>query len=342
MMKTRREFLLSVAGMSVIPVLPDTPPESGKVMTVNGWVDVSEIAYALPHEHVMVDFIGAGEAGRNRYDINEVFDRAKPELIRLKQTGCSLLMECTPAYLGRDVKLLKRLSAASGMMIATNTGYYGASKEKYFPRQVYDLSAEALAAIWIREFTSGIDGSEVRPGFIKLGVDNAPLSEAQRKTIRAGALTHLATGLAIGIHTGNGAAAEEELQILEENGVAPEAFVWIHAQNEKDFSYFSKLARKGAWIESDNISSDRLNDNLRFLQYMKSEDLLDKTLLSQDSGWYHVGEKNGGQFNGYTFLFTDFIPFLRKNGFTPGEVDQVFKHNLRKALAVRIRKSVNT
>ena len=36
-------------------------------------------------------------------------------------------------YLGRDVQVLKRLSEASGIRILSNTGYYGAAKDKHVP-----------------------------------------------------------------------------------------------------------------------------------------------------------------------------------------------------------------
>lgn len=330
---------MSIAGIPVAGSLIIDPNDPQRIMTVNGWMNAKDIGNVLMHEHVLVDFIGADKVTKSRYNENEVFNIALPKLMRVKKAGCSLILECTPAYIGRDVTLLKRLSDATGITFVTNTGYYGASKEKFFPSKVYDLSAEQLAAIWTKEFTEGIEGTEIKPGFIKLGVDGAPLSEAQKKVVKAAALTHLATGLTIGIHTGNGAAAEQELSILQENGVAPDALVWIHAQNENDFTYFSRLAAKGVWIEFDNVNKGSLEHNLKFLQYMKEHSLLSKVLLSQDSGWYNVGEKDGGNFNEYTSIFSDFIPYILKNGFSPSEIDLLFKENTRAALGVKVRKT---
>ena len=34
--------------------------------------------------------------------------------------------------------------------------------------------------------------------------------------------------------------------------------------------------------------------------------------MSQDSGWYHVGEPGGGEFRGYTYLYSDFLPQLEE------------------------------
>jgi len=66
--------------------------------------------------------------------------------------------------------------------------------------------------------------------------------------------------------------------------------------------------------------------------------LLDHVLVSQDSGWYHVGEPNGGTFNSYQSIFTDFIPALKKHGFTQTEIDRIFITNPAKAFTIKIRK----
>jgi phosphotriesterase-related protein len=54
---------------------------------------------------------------------------------------------------------------------------------------------------------------------------------------------------------------------------------------------------------------------------MAAENLLGRTLLSQDSGWYHVGEPGGGNYRGYTFIYTDFLPTLETAWVRPLMVD---------------------
>jgi phosphotriesterase-related protein len=43
---------------------------------------------------------------------------------------------------------------------------------------------------------------------------------------------------------------------------------------------------------------------------MADKDMLGRTLISQDSGWYRVGEPGGGNYRGYSYIYTDFIPRL--------------------------------
>jgi phosphotriesterase-related protein len=64
------------------------------------------------HEHILVDFIGAAEVSRSRYDASAVFNAVLPHLKQARRLGCETLVECTPAYLGRDPHLLRRLSDA--------------------------------------------------------------------------------------------------------------------------------------------------------------------------------------------------------------------------------------
>ena len=44
---------------------------------------------------------------------------------------------------------------------------------------------------------------------------------------------------------------------------------------------------------------------------MAAKGLLNRTLISQDAGWYHVGEPGGGEFRGYTYLYSNFLPRLK-------------------------------
>ena len=307
-------------------------------MTVTGPIDPAQLGFTLTHEHILVDFIGADKVNVSRYDSEAVFKTALPFLKKVKSLGCQTFIDCTPAYIGRDVKLLKKLSEETAMHILTPTGYYGAAREKYVPRHAYEESAEQLSSRWIAEWNTGIEGTGIKPGFIKCGVDKAPLTEVQRKLIDAAALTHLATGLTIGVHTGDGAAADAQLDILAARQVSPTARIWIHAQNEKDHSYHIRAAQRGSWVSFDGIRKESVAENLQSFKIMKKEGLLDFVLASQDSGWYNVGDPGGGKFNNYNDIITDFIPSLKDAGFTKGEVETIFITNPAKAFAIRIRK----
>lgn len=331
----RRDFIKCSAGLLLSGLyLPEDT-----VMTVRGPVNKQALGTTLMHEHVLVDFIGADLVSPDRYNATEAFDIVLPHLKQVATSGCNTLVECTPAYLGRDVKLLQKLSEHSGLNIITNTGYYGAAKEKFLPPHAYTMSAKQLADLWINEWRNGIGNTDIKPGFIKSSVDVAPLSEVQQKLIEAACLTHLSTGLSFAVHTGNGAAALAQLDIIQRLKVKPEAWIWVHAQNEKDYNIHSRLAKTGAWISFDGLNEDNGNEYLLFLQRMKREGLLHKILISHDAGWYHVGEPKGGNYRGHTTVFSSFIPLLLKNGFSQVDIKQLFISNPANALCISVRRA---
>lgn len=263
------------------------------------------IGTVLVHEHVLVDFIGADQIHPGRYNRDEVFPLAKTKLDEVRKLGCTRLLECTPNHLGRDPILLKRLSDATGIDLWTNTGLYAAANRKFLPAFVRGETAEQLARRWITEARNGIDG--IKPKFIKIGVNKAPLHELDRKIVQAAAICQKETGLTVASHTGDGPAALEQLQLLQ-----PARFVWVHAQNEKDHAYHEQVAKAGAWVEFDGINERSGPWHKQCVEWMNEKGLLNRTLISQDSGWYRVGEP-GGRFNGYTYIYTDFLPALDPN-----------------------------
>ncbi|GBC95841.1 Phosphotriesterase homology protein [bacterium HR16] len=304
-----------------------------QAITVTGSIPPDRLGVVLPHEHVLVDFIGADRVNKSRYDPEEVYRVALPYLKSLRQAGCRTLVECTPAYLGRDPQLLQRLSKASGLYILTNTGWYGAANDKYLPAKVHSLSAEQIASEWITEAQKGIEGTGIRPGFIKIGVDPEP-SEVDMRLLEAAAFTHRKTGLTIASHTGPGSAARKQIERLEQMGVHPSAFIWVHAQVEGDKSLHVWAAERGAWVEFDGVSPETVDQHVEFILHLRQKGLLNRVLVSHDAGWYHVGEPGGGMFREYTTLFTHLIPALRKAGFSDEEIEQLTTKNPQRAFAV--------
>src|SRR5258705_5468610 len=329
----RRAFLAGVPALAIAGPLLATRGR-GRAVTVRGPVDAADLGTTLVHEHVLVDFVGADKVARDRYDAEDAFRVVLPHLLALKAPGARTLVECAPAWLGRDPALLVRLSEASGLHVVTNTGYYGAAQDKYLPAHAFEESAEKLAERWTAEWRDGIEGTGVRPGFIKTGVDPGPLSAIDRKLIVAAALCHGQTGLRIHCHTGDGRAAMDILSVLRAQRVSPAAFVWVHAQNEKDRALHLRAARAGAWIELDGVSEASRDAHVAAVMDLARAGQLERVLLSQDAGWYHVGESGGGGFRPYTYLFDGLLPALRGAGLRERDVRTLLVDNPSRLLGV--------
>jgi phosphotriesterase-related protein len=344
--KNRRTFLKESASFSIATtIVPDLTLKSfsktfdtGYLMTVNGKIKASKTGFTLSHEHILVDFTGADQYDPQRWDHDDVIRIVSPYLKEIIGLGCQTFIECTPVYIGRDPVLLQKISDQTGLNIVTNTGYYGAADNKFMPESAYRADIRELAELWIKEFESGIDGSGIKPGFIKIGVSPGSLSELHKKIVGAAGITHLATGLSIASHTGPALAAFEELDLLNSLGVMKDAFIWVHAQNEKDPNKRYDAARAGAWVSLDGLNSQNIVQYADWLYKFKEEGLLSRVLVSHDAGWYSPGELNGGTFTPYTTVFYTLIPELKKKGFGANEIDQIFIKNPGNAFSIRIRK----
>jgi predicted metal-dependent phosphotriesterase family hydrolase len=329
-MHDRREFLATLAALAAAP--STLAAQDGAVATVTGDVPVRDLGMVLMHEHVMVDFIGADKVSRRRYDADDVVRVALPHLREARELGCRTIVECTPAFLGRNAALLQRLSQESGLLIVANTGYYGAAGDKHLPAHAYKESARELAQRWINEQRRGIDGTDILPGFMKIGVDPGPLSEVDRKIVEAAGLTHKATGMPIGAHTVDGVAAHQELDLLDSLGVPPDALIWMHAHNEGDEGQLKKAAERGAWVEFDGLGPESVDRHVQLVKMMADAGHLGRVLVSHDAGWYHVGEDGGGSFRPFDTMFRRFVPAIR-DALNEAAMTQLLVSNPARALA---------
>ncbi len=348
-MLNRRQFLKTITTVTVLSstgVLTlsqsacqnrRSVPHSGQIMTATGHVAPGDLGVTLSHEHVLVDFIGADKISKDRYSRDEAFHKIRPHLKQVRRLGCQTLVECTPDYLGRDPLLLKQLSETTGVLLLTNTGYYGAADDKFIPQHAYDESPDQLAERWTSEAIHGIGDTGIHPGFMKIGVDSGPLSDIDRKLVTAAARTHKKTGLTIACHTGNGEAVLGEIETLKEEGVLGAALIWVHAQNEEDVDLYFHAAKQGVWVELDGVGTDNIDFYKERIGRMKEAGLLNRVLLSHDAGWYSVGESNGGEYRPHTPIFTHLISALEADGFTESEIHQLTTINPREAFTVRLQ-----
>ncbi|MCW9706722.1 phosphotriesterase family protein [Fodinibius salsisoli] len=319
--------------------------DQGMIITTGGTISPSAMGSTLVHEHILSIF-GTTAQEPAEYDDSHALNEVVPYLKYIKSLDCDTIVDCSAAYLGRNVRLLNQIAEQSDIQILTNTGIYGAANDDYVPDYAYRESAEQLARRWISEFEDGIQGTDIRPGFLKSGVDGGSLSEIDAKLIRAAAYTHLETGLLLQIHTsGNTTAANEQLAILEEEGVRPEAWVWVHAQNTEQVQDLVEAAKRGAWISLDGLrspnflngkreSESSLLHHFEMVKTFKEEKLLDHILLSHDGSTY---PPEGTAKRPLDPLFNAFVPMLKTGGFSPDEINQVLIENPAKAFTIKKR-----
>lgn len=290
----------------------------------------------LTHEHILVDFVGADSIRPNSWNHETVIKEVLPFLEELKEFKVNYYVDATPNYLGRDVLLLKEIADRTGIRIVTNTGLYGVRNNKFIPEYVKEMTAENLAGTWISEFENGIGGTSIKPGFIKIGIDNAAtLSPMHEKLVRAAALTHLKTGLTIASHTGKAEGLWPQLNMLKTAGVSPEAFIWVHAQSEDNNDNYLKAAKMGCWISLDGLGWE-LEKHVAKILFAKQNGILNSILISHDAGWYDP-QKERQNIKPYTNIFRKLYPELKSKGFSEDEFKLLVSVNPSKAYAIKLR-----
>ncbi|MEM2344077.1 MAG: aryldialkylphosphatase [Thermoproteota archaeon] len=298
----------------------------GIIRTVLGDISPEDFGPALVHEHILVDSNPSN--GVNEYDPEEVFEIMFPYLIEIRDLGIRGFVECSTAYMGRDVRILKKLSKTTGIHILANTGFF---LEPYIPKYAFEYSIEDIANEWIKEINEGIDGTDVKAGFIKIAIEPGKMKEIYVKTVKAAAQCSLSTGAVIACHMESGKVAMIVLDILEKEGLNGDRLIFVHADSEEVLDYHLKAASRGVWIEYDRVNQQTSERTLKLIEFMVRNGFEDKILLSQDSGWYSVGQPSGGNIRGYGYLVRDFLPLMLKRGFSQDLINRIIVDNPAKA-----------
>ncbi len=334
---TRNATIRAVAViMTLAGLIACEPDYYGEVLGVKGVIDSERSGNWLTHEHILVDFIGAEMTGSHRWNPIDVRHKMLPYLLKAESVNIQTFVDATPNYLGRDPELLRELASDSRLNIITNTGLYAAREYKYLPEYAFEETAEQLANRWIKELTDGIGETGIRPGFIKISVNaDQPLKPLDKKIVIAAGLTHIETGLTIASHTGPAHAAFEQLDILDSLGVSSKAFIWVHAQQEEDYSSYKEAAARGCWISLDGWGWEQ-NDHYKRLIYFKTNKLMDQLLISHDAGWYDPSNPES-KVTPYNYIPKDLVPKMKYDGFDIAEIHQILHFNPINAFIIQRR-----
>lgn len=310
--------------------------ESRKIQTVIGKIHPEKLGVTLPHEHLFTDLRGPQVPNYAMADPEKVVSVMKPYMDEILDLGVSAIVECSTSGVGRNPEILSSLAANTQLHIIAPTGVY---REAYVPQDLRNKSASELADMWTSDILDGIDGTNLKAGFIKMSVSDEGITDIEAKNLEAAVLTSQRTGAAIASHTIGGELALLEMDLLESYGLDLSRFIWTHAQSEEDQTYHQEAAKRGVYISIDAIGSgwvpdeNMLNHTLALMEAGYSN----KILLSHDAGWYDPsqpdGQPEGDGIRGYTALFKFFIPDLLKHGVTENIIEEITIRNPAQAFA---------
>lgn len=187
----------------------------------------------------------------------------------------------------------------------------------------------------------GIEDTGVKPGFIKIGIDEIKgsadrLSPIDDKLVRASARASRRTDLAVTCHTGGGPAGLTATKIFIEERADPGRFIVAHSDGH-GLPINRAVAALGAWVSFDGIGRQPVESHLKLVHAM-TEKHASRLLLSQDSGWYQVGQQNGGEVRDFNYMSDVFLPALHNGGISEATILKLTVENPANAFATRFHR----
>lgn len=343
---------------------------SGKIQTVLGPVEPASLGPVSTHEHLLIDFtcmfkppaeasvrhrayqpITLENLGWVRYNYLSSLDNlllvdeetAIAEALLYRRAGGGAIVDATTLGIGRDPLALARIARATGLSIIMGAGYY---VDAVHPADMKSRTEGDIARQIIAEVTTGVGDTGVKAGIIGEIGCTWPLTDNERKVLRAAALAQRETGAAILIHPGrNEKAPQEILEVLAEAGADLDRTIMGHLDRTvADFGTLLRIAQTGCYLEYDlfgNESSyyplsdfDMLSDaqRLGYIMRLIAEGYSQRIVIAQDICTKHRLVKYGG--HGYGHILENIVPRMRRKGVSEQDIQAILVDNPARVLAL--------
>lgn len=225
-----------------------------RVQTVNGPVDAADLGVTLIHEHVRFRDEAVAENWPGRYDEQAELAAAVEATTAAAGHGVRTIVDPTAMFGGRDVRFMKRVADATGVNIAFCTGIY---TYDYLPHYFENRDADAIAEHFVEDIERGTQGTEMKAAFLKCAADAAGVTENVEKVHRACARASVQTGAPVMAHSMPAAdTGPRQVEILLEEGVAPERIQIAHCGDSPDADYIEGLLAHGVYAGLDRYGLD--------------------------------------------------------------------------------------
>lgn len=309
------------------------------VETVKGQIDSSELGLTLIHEHLRFRDEAVAENWPGRYDEQAEFDAALEATNAAKEHGVTAIVDPTAMFGGRDVRFLKKVSDATGVHVVACTGIY---TYDYLPHYFENRDEDAIAQHFVDDIVNGVQGTDIKAAFLKCAADAAGVTEHVEKVHRACARASVQTGAPIMAHSMPAVnTGPRQVEILLEEGVAPEKIQIAHCGDSPDVEYVQGLLDQGVYAGLDRYGLDMflpMDQRNAVTAELLRRGHAERLVISQDYcatiDWFpeEVQEQllaSEAIHNwSFTLVFEEVVPWLREQGVMDDAVfDTVFVQN---------------
>ena len=274
-----------------------------------------------------------------RYDDAAEFAAATEAVTAAKGHGVTTIVDPTAMFGGRDVRFMKRVTDATGVNLVPCTGIY---TYDFLPHYFENRDADMIAAHFIEDIETGIQGTAIKAAFLKCAADAAGVTANVEKVHRACARASLQTGAPIMAHSMPAVnTGPRQVEIFLEEGVAPEKIQIAHCGDSDDVEYIQGLLDEGVYVGLDRYGLEMyrpMEQRNAIAAELLRRGHAERVMISQDFcatiDWFPAEaipqiEASGGIRNwSMTLVFEEVVPWLREQGVMDDAVfDTVFVEN---------------
>jgi phosphotriesterase-related protein len=298
------------------------------IRTVTG--DIAAVhGRILAHEHLQID-LSAQKGPANR--IGEAEEQAVVDDLRhAKEFGLAAITDLSAPDWGRDPVALRRISEQAGVAVVCAAGFYWDP----FPAIAINGTVEELRGRMIAEIETGVGGTDIRCGVIKVGTNRGQPDAVAERVFRAAVGAAFATGAPVITHTSSPDQAAWHVAVFERAGMNMSRVVISHMGAADGVAELVEVARSGVFMGIDKVSFPKgpTNDQLADLvRDACARGLERQIILSSDIARRTLLRRHGGR--GYSTVLADFVPMLLDRGISPSQIDTMLHDNPMRLLTL--------
>ena len=336
----------------------------GNVQTVLGTVSPQILGPTLTHEHLLcdvsvlrhppaeasaldlfhrpvsLDTLGyINHHGATNLDNARLLDidTAIDEAALYARHGGGCLVDTTSIGLSRDPVGLAQIARSTGLNIVMGSSYY---VDEAHPADVTGKSEDEIVEEIVQDVAHGPSGSGIRSGIIGEVGCSWPLTDNERKVLRASARAQRMTGAPLLIHPGRDETAPLEIiAVLDEAGADLGRTIMGHLDRTvAKRETLTRIAETGCYLEWDlfgreqsyydpNPNFDMPTDAIRMdtIAWVISEGYGDRVVVAHDVCHKTRLVKYGG--HGYFYILSSIVPRMRTRGFDETAINRILVEN---------------